>query len=273
MPGAREWLGSLVLRSPVQFGSLRRIPVLGDLLHGLSHRILPANEMAWGKIQSGPGEGLWLEVHPRTGAELLSGNLERPSQEVVTSHLRPGMVFYDLGANIGRFSLIVGRAIGPQGKVFAFEPDPALITRLQRAVERNRLGNVEVVPMGVWSSSKMLEFHQAGPGSPEGGTGSFLGDDNPGEKIQVRCVSLDDFVRTAPPPGGIKCDVEGAEVEVLRGAEKTLREHHPWILCELHAAENEQFIRDFLKRFGYQCQCIDSNHILAMVYREGMNKA
>lgn len=265
MPGAREWLGSLVLRSPVQFGSLRRIPVLGDLLHGLSHRILPANEMAWGKIQSGPGEGLWLEVHPRTGAELLSGNLERPSQEVVTSHLRPGMVFYDLGANIGRFSLIVGRAIGPQGKVFAFEPDPALITRLQRAVERNRLGNVEVVPMGVWSSSKMLEFHQAGPGSPEGGTGSFLGDDNPGEKIQVRCVSLDDFVRTAPPPGGIKCDVEGAEVEVLRGAEKTLREHHPWILCELHAPENELALRDILSRLGYTCEKIDENHIFASV--------
>jgi FkbM family methyltransferase len=263
MPGAREWLGSLVLRSPVQLGSLRRVPVLGGMLHRLSHHVLPANEMAWGKIQSGPGEGLWLEVHPRTGAELLSGNLERPTQEIVASHLRPGMVFYDLGANIGRFSLIVGRAIGPQGKVFAFEPDPDLIARLRRNMERNQLANIEVLPMGVWSSSKTLEFRQAGPDSPEGGTGTFLNDDQAGERIQVRCISLDDFALTALPPQGIKCDVEGAEVEVLRGAEATLREHHPWILCELHAPENESIVRDYLTRLGYTCKEIDESHIFA----------
>lgn len=263
MPGAREWLGSLVLRSPVQIGSLRKVPVLGGMLHRLSHRILPGDEMVWGKIQAGPGEGLWLEVHPRTGAELLSGNLERPSQEVVANHLWPGMVFYDLGANIGRFSLIVGRAIGPQGKVFAFEPDPELIVRLHHNIERNQLQNIEVVPMGVWSTSKTLEFRQAGTASPEGGTGSFLGDDRAGDRIQVRCVSLDDFVRTAPPPQGIKCDVEGAEVEVLRGAEATLRKHHPWILCELHAPENETLVRDSFARFGYRCKVIDENHIFA----------
>lgn len=264
MPGARQWLGSLVLRSPVQLGSLRKVPVLGSLLHRLSHRVLPSNEMVWGIIQSGPGEGLWLEVHPRTGAELLSGNLERASQEILTSHLRPGMVFYDLGANIGRFSLIAARAIGPKGRVFSFEPDPDLIERLHRNAERNKLTNIEVVPKGVWSTSKTLEFQQSGPGSPEGGTGTFVHSDSAVKRIRIHCISLDDFVRNAPPPQGIKCDVEGAEVEVLRGAEATLREHRPWILCELHAPENDRIIRQILNNFDYQCQAIDSNHILAV---------
>ena len=263
MPGARQWLGALLLRSPVQFESLQKVPVFGRLLHSLSYQVLPSNEMVWAKIQSGPGEGLWLEVHPRTGAELLSGDLERASQAFVTSHLRPGMVFYDLGANIGRFSLIAAREIGPTGKVFSFEPDPELIVRLRRNAERNEVSNIEVISKGVWSTSKTLEFQQAGPGSPERGTGSFVQDDSIGQRIQVHCVSLDDFVRNAPPPQGIKCDVEGAEVEVLRGAEGMIREHHPWILCELHSPENFSTVRELLTGHGYTCNAVDESHIFA----------
>jgi FkbM family methyltransferase len=265
VPSARQWLGSLVLRSPVQLGSLKRVPLLGGWLHHLSHHILPSDELVWGKILSGPGKGLWLEVHPRTGAELLSGNLERSSQEIVAGYLRPGMAFYDLGANIGGFSLVAARAIGPGGRVFSFEPDPGLVARLRRNAERNQLSNIEVFSVGVWSSSKTLEFHSAGTSSPGRGTGSFLGNNQEGEQFQVRCISLDEFVLGAPPPQGIKCDVEGAEAEVLRGAEKTLQEYHPWILCELHSLENLSVVREFLARLGYTCKEMDENHIFASV--------
>jgi len=263
VPAAREWLGSLLLRSPVRLGSLRNVPVLGSILHRLSHRVLPGDQLVWGRILSGPGAGLWLEVHPRTGAELLSGELERESQAVVAKHLRPGMIFYDLGANIGRFSLIGARIVGPQGKVFAFEPDSDLVARLRRNADRNHLSNITGVAAGVWSTSTTLEFRPAGAGSPEGGTGSFLPGQSPGALTSVRCISLDDFVSEAPAPQGIKCDVEGAEMEVLRGAESTLRRHRPWILCEIHAAENGPAARNFLENLGYTCAAVDDNHIFA----------
>lgn len=268
MPAAREWLGSLLLRSPVRLGSLRNVPVLGSILHRLSHRVLPGDQLVWGRILSGPGAGLWLEVHPRTGAELLSGALERESQEVVAKQLRPGMIFYDLGANIGRFSLIGSRIVGPEGKVFAFEPDSGLVARLRRNAERNRLSNVTVVAAGVWSTSTTLEFRPAGAGSPEGGTGSFLPGDASGACASVRCISLDDFVRDAPAPQGIKCDVEGAEMEVLRGAESTLRRYRPWILCEIHAVEIGAAARAFLENLGYTCVTVDDNHIFASWERD-----
>lgn len=265
---ARQWLGSLLLRSPVRLGSLRSIPVLGGVLHRLSHRLLPGEELVWGRISAGPGAGLWLEVHPRTGAELLSGELERVSQEIVAKNLEPGVIFYDLGANIGRFSLIAARIVGPKGRIVGFEPDPNLVVRLRRNAERNGLSNVSIVEAGVWSFSTTLEFLSAGPDSPEGGTGSFLAGNQAGSRTRVRCISLDDFVRDAPPPQGIKCDVEGAEIEVLRGAETVLRQHRPWILCEIHAPENGPAVREFLARFGYTCEWIDDNHIFAAVRKD-----
>lgn len=247
----------------MRLGSLRNVPVVGSLLHRISHQMIPTDELVWGRIQDGPGEGLWLEVHPRTGAELLSGELESASQEAVAKRLKRGMIFYDLGANIGRFSLIAARIVGEEGKVFSFEPDGNLIGRTRRNAARNHLRNIVVVEAGVWSTSGVKAFQPAGEGSPEGGTGSVVEGHKSGTETNVRCIALDDFAREAPAPQGIKCDVEGAEVEVLRGGEMMLREHKPWILCELHSAENGLAVRKLLSEIGYSCKSVDDNHIFA----------
>jgi FkbM family methyltransferase len=49
-----------------------------------------------------------------------------------------------------------------------------------------------------------------------------------------RCIALDDLVESIPLPDAIKCDVEGAEAEALRGADKLLRSRRRWIICEMH---------------------------------------
>ena len=69
-------------------------------------------------------------------------------QTIVAERLRPGMVFYDLGANIGLFTLLAARLVGGTGKVFSFEPDSENATRLRRNIERNGFTNVTVVDAG-----------------------------------------------------------------------------------------------------------------------------
>ena len=79
----------------------------------------------------------------------------------------------------------------------------------------------------------------------------------------VPCVSIDDFALSAPAPAGIKCDVEGAEVEVLRGARACLSRHRPWVLCETQSAENAQAVRAILSELEYSIKEIDDVHLFA----------
>lgn len=263
MSSARQWAGKLILKSPASVRALRKVPVLGGWIHRLSHSLLPAEERIWTKIEAGPAEGLWFELNPRTGQHYLRGEAEAEVQNAVAERLRAGMTFYDLGANIGLLSILAARRVGSSGRVFSFEPDAEVAGRLRRNVRRNDFANVTVIEAGVWSASGLRTFVAAGKSSPDHGTGHFVV--GVGESgTSVRCVALDDFIRDAPPPNGIKCDVEGAEVEVFRGAEKLLRAHRPWILCEMHSEANERAFRELLHTFQYTFQRVDGGHVLAL---------
>ena len=254
----------MLLRSPAPLRSLRDLPFIGKLIHRLSHRIVPDDQKVWARVETGPARGLWLELNPRTGQNYLHGEVETTVQKILAERLRPEMVFYDLGANIGFFTLLAARLVGAGGRVFSFEPDPENAARLRRNVEHNSFSQVTVVESGVWSSTGTLEFTTAGQASPDRGVGTFLSSDAGAASTPIRVVSLDDFVRSAPPPDAIKCDVEGAEVHGLRGAERLLASYRPWILAEMHSDSNDRVSRELLSNFGYTVETIDSNHILAL---------
>jgi len=82
--------------------------------------------------------------------------------------------------------------------------------------------------------------------------------------MPIRSIALDDFIQSAPPPDAIKCDVEGAEIETLRGAKGLLNKERPWIICEIHSEANDRMVRDFLRSVGYDVQSIDVNHVLGL---------
>ena len=264
VPAGRQWIGKLLLGAPAAFRALRRVPLLGGMIHNLSHRLVGSDEIVWTQVQAGPAEGLWLELNPRTGQDYSRGNVELESQQVLKERLRPGAVFYDLGANIGLFSLLAARIVGPTGKVFSFEPDPENAARLRRNAHHNGFSNIAVVQAGVWSSSGKRTFSFADASSPDRGVGKFAGDEYGTNRVALDCVALDNFIEGAPLPDAIKCDVEGAEVEVLRGAERILREVRPWIMCELHSEENALAVRQLLRAAGYGIEQVDATHVLAV---------
>lgn len=150
------------------------------------------------------------------------------------------------------------------GRVFSFEPDAEVAGRLRRNIARNDFSNVTVEQAGVWSSSGEMTFRPADASSPDHGTGSIVARSDKAQGVTVQCVSLDDFGRSAPPPDAIKCDIEGAEVEMLRGAKSILTSRRPWILCEMHSESNNRACRAILQDFGYSFELVDSNHILGV---------
>lgn len=257
----RKWMSGVFLRLPGALRSLRRVPVLASVAHRLSQAVLPVDEKVWVKVEHGAGAGLWMELNPRTGESYLRGDVEPAIQAVLLERLKPGMVFYDLGANIGFFSLLGARLVGPEGKVFAFEPDGENAARLRANVERNRLRNVTVIEAGVWSENGRVEFVAADVGSPDRGTGRF---EPSSQGSLMECVALDYFVGTAPVPDVIKCDVEGAEVEVFKGAKYLLKMAQPIVLCEMHSEENGRFLRNRFTTMGYKTKSLDASHVLAL---------
>jgi FkbM family methyltransferase len=205
-----------------------------------------------------------MELNPRIGADYQAGRAEPAVSAALEKHLRPGMVFYDLGANIGFYSLAAARLVAEEGKVYCFEPDPEVFGWLQRNIERNSSSNIHAVNSGVWSKTSSVHFQRSDTSiSPGRGSGMVVSSPAPGACIDVPSYSLDDFVREAPPPDLIKCDVEGAEVEVFKGARRLLSEHHPMIVCELHSENNRIELRKFLEDIGYGVQVLDENHIFA----------
>jgi FkbM family methyltransferase len=131
--------------------------------------------------------------------------------------VRAGAVVFDVGANLGAYTLLFAQWVGPAGRVFAFEPSP-LDDR------------VEVVPAAVCDRSGTATFHL----HPHGGA-SGLYTSTDGASMAVETTSLDQFCADFRlTPDVLKIDVEGAELEVLRGARQTLASPNVKAFVEFH---------------------------------------
>jgi FkbM family methyltransferase len=142
--------------------------------------------------------------------------------------LRPGQVFVDVGANIGYFTLLGGRLVGPGGTVVAVEAHPRLAELLRRNVIINGYhGHVTTWHRAAWSEATELKLHlreNFASNSSVGSVGSEalarLGDSE--EIVEVAAVALDDLLADLPRVDVIKVDVEGAEIHVFTGLARTL---------------------------------------------------
>lgn len=264
MGSSNNRIANLFLRYSPSVAGLRRLPLLGPFVRWASGMLVPRDSRTWVQIQRGPAKGLWLSLNPRTGGNYFQGSVEPEVQAAMLRHLRPGMTFYDLGANIGFYSLLAARIVGAQGAVVAFEADPEVAERLREHAERNHFSTISVEQKAVWSETGTVSFARTDPQvSPDRGLGHVVSNGAPGT-TQVQAVSLDDFVQTTRPPGFLKCDVEGAEVAVFRGAQRLFKENRPILLCEMHSPESRLAMLQEFAGLGYDCESLDETHVLAL---------
>jgi len=261
---ANSRIAQLFLRYAQSVAGLRRVPVLGSCLRWIGRKVVPQEAQAWVQVRRGIAQGIWLRLNPRTGREVMEGGGEAEVQDVLRKKLSAGMTFYDVGANIGFFSLAAARLVGPNGRVVAFEADPENAARLREHAERNEFSWLVVEEKAAWSHSGTVSFLRSDPAkSPDRGLGSVVSGGG-AATISVDAVSLDDCARRFGSPDFIKCDVEGAEIEVFRGAQELLDGKRPTIVCEMHSGENRRVLVEEFSRLGYACTDCDDRHVLAV---------
>jgi FkbM family methyltransferase len=196
----------------------------------------------------------------------VTGKGEHEVERTFLGLLSPGDVVYDIGANIGWYSLLAARAVGPAGRVFAFEPSVSNAFYAQSNARRNGFPNITVVPAALTDEDGWLSFLLNG--SLEG----RLAKDDTERQAQRRArrgqPSLErEFVAAATldrwlaqtgetPPTVVKIDVEGAEVGVLRGMRSTISTSRPALIVELHGTREE--VADELDNLGYAHRAIES---------------
>jgi FkbM family methyltransferase len=151
--------------------------------------------------------------------------------------LQPGNRFLDIGSHYGYFSLLARHLVGPEGGVVALEPTPSTFS-VNRSNTR-AYTNITVENTAAWSSPTTARLSDLGVAWSS--HNSLLAPKmvptdarTSASQIEVPCVKLDDFLSAlAFSPDLVKIDAESAELEILRGMEKTLRTTRPMITLEV----------------------------------------
>jgi FkbM family methyltransferase len=179
------------------------------------------------------------------------GTYERQKQTAIKAHLERGMVACDIGANAGFYSLLMAGAVGKEGLVYAFEPQPDNLNYLRRHLQLNGIRNV------LASDEAVADF--VGEARFAANRGSYQGRLDEDGQLCVPVVTLDHLFATGrlQPADLVKIDVEGAELNVLKGARKFLKRFRPVIFLATHGAEVHQHCCQFLRDCGYRLRTLD----------------
>ena len=229
------------IRSGSVFGKILRWPL----------RLLP--RMARVRVLQGPLRGKkWIVGSSNHGCWL--GSYEYEKQMAFCREVRTGSVVYDLGANVGFYSLLASTLAGNEGMVFSFEPSPRNLQYLKKHIELNRISNCRVFDVAVSSCDGAAHFH-LNPNHAEG----RLVEGGETHTFPVKTVKLDTLVfsRGMAPPDLLKCDIEGGEYDALKGAEATLRQFAPVIFLATHGPEVHRHCCELLESLGYDLLPLD----------------
>lgn len=153
----------------------------------------------------------------------LMGTFEQDTCRLFERFIDKGMTVVDVGANIGFYSLLAAQKVGPTGRVYAFEPEPANFALLRKNIVLNGYTNITPFPKALTERNGRIALYLSTQGS---GSHSIYRDQAVGnENVEVESVSFDDFWESEGRPeiGFIKMDIEGAEAAALEGMKHFLQ--------------------------------------------------
>lgn len=173
--------------------------------------------------------------------EMLSYKFEAETVKVFKKFIKPGMVVFDIGGHIGYYSRLFSKLVGPEGKVYVFEPTLENFELLKNNTKA--YSNVTLINKAVGDYVGKIDFYQTFSNT---GSHSLLKPEVKSQKISVDCISLDEFCRiyNIDKINTMKIDVEGAELMVLKGAEGIIKQSdNLFLIIEL--------INDNLEKSGF----------------------
>lgn len=222
-------------------------------------RLLPRGMIV--PILQGPLRGKkWILGSQRHAFWL--GGYEPQMQVLLARELKRGRTFYDVGANVGFYTLLGSFCVAPGG-VFAFEPLPANVELLKRHLAINQVQNVRVLQLAISDEIGSTKFRT----EPTGAMGQLDSSGN----VHVNMSTIDNLlaVREIPPPDFIKMDIEGAECKALFGARECFRQHKPVLFLATHGIEIHNRCCELLWSWKYKVEIItketqDRSEMIAM---------
>ena len=170
--------------------------------------------------------------------------------------IKPGDTCWDIGANIGFYTCLFASLVEGNGRVVAFEPASRTCGYLNENVSLNQFTNVTVVNKGLGDKQERGHLHYSESGLAEG-TASLKYANGRAASERVTLDTIDNLVPELSAPNFVKIDVEGYQLEVLRGGEQFLKTHAPLLMAELKdVGETNRAIfaeiEDYVTHLGYQ---------------------
>lgn len=244
-----RWIAALMLRI--------RPAILGQCLK----RLLCIRR----QVVTVPAGRFWVDLASNFGFRVTSAEGYEPeTRQALAACLAPGMVFVDLGANEGFFSVVASRLVGPTGRVFAIEPQSRLGPVVLRNFELNAAGNASLTAVAVSDAAGVAEFNLA-PDTNSGSSGLARATRYANPTQSVRTVTLAGFLaeQSLSSVDVMKIDIEGFEYEAVLGSADLFQARRVrCLLIEIHetmlAARGRRpaDIVDFLLSCGYRRQAL-----------------
>ena len=235
-------------------GDLARISTFRRMLGTIEHQVAPTAF----SVQMGEEDAVHCSVG---GVELfcdaadaavtpglLSGQYESHLTAVFERYCAAGMTVIDVGANLGYYSLLASRLVGPTGRVIALEPNSENCRLLLSSLRLNKITNVRLLPVAADTATGWAYYS-----THVGSNGGLIEDgdllSHPGTVVPT--FRLDDLVDG--PVGFLKMDVEGAEGRVVRGAVRIIDRDRPIVTTELKdemlRRVSDTTVADYLRYF------------------------
>jgi FkbM family methyltransferase len=230
-------------RALINFSAVRPGTIAGKIAR-LPFRALPRDMVL--PVLQGPLRGKkWIVGSHLHGCWL--GSYEWTMQRRMAKELKPGSVFYDVGANVGLYTLLAATLVAP-GRVYAMEPLPANVGYLRKHLALNGMRNVDVLEIAV--------SDQVGTAQFEAEETRAMGRIGTRGNVVVQTSTLDALLQEGriAPPDLIKMDIEGAEFLALRGARECFARYQPKLFLATHGRDVHDNCCELLKSWGYQHQ-------------------
>lgn len=188
-----------------------------EVVRALNSFIIPRIKPDFAEIQ---GHKMFLDSRDSLGLSIF-GVHEPLTTKMVKKEVSKGDIVIDIGANIGYYTLIFASLVGENGKVFAFEPDPANFTILKKNIEINGYKNVVLVEKAVSNETNKLKLYLHNSAE-----NTIINMNNDYPYIEIDAVRLDDyFIENNLCINFIKMDIEGAEGKALQGMTNLLKKN------------------------------------------------
>jgi FkbM family methyltransferase len=247
-------------KKPTAFQQLISKAIVAYLRH------IPLQHGKWRLLESSTGfltvelePGVLVRVSSMEDSYVAKGWKEVEEAKHLISLLKPGMTFFDVGANIGLYSILAAKRVGPRGVVHSFEPTPATAVRLEANVGLNNFSNIKVNQVALSDKRGTAKFylHQADDRNSLSAISS--------NSIVIPTITLDEYIaeNLISAVDLMKMDVEGAELLVLQGASKLISGRNaPTIMLEINGpalegmGTSEGDLTALLNECGYELRTL-----------------